>query len=1559
MSTVLSRERIESARRRVEDLIQTATRDPKLAEGLLGEALASLQQAVDELRAAEADLGPSETRDKPAATTHRVLGHRPGDHICCIYETEEERRAVLTRFLGQGLEGGEKVVFIADTHSAETVLDDVRDEGLSVEPYVETGQLAIATCDDTYTRDGVFDPDRMIEFLRSETERAIADGYHALRVASEMAWALRGLPGTDRLAEYETKLSEFLPGSRCLAICHYDQRRFEPEVLLDVLHAHPVTIVGTESHGGFYYVPRAEARGRWLPAALLEQTLKRLAEHKRAAKAARESEGRYRAIAEDTPVLLCRFLPGGIVTYVNEAYCQYFEKARDELVGRTFLSLIPEAERETIMADITALTVDSPAHSHEHQVVTPGGEVHWQRWTNRVLFDARGRPVEYQAVGEDITDRKLAEEELRRFAHIVSSSSDMLALLDEDFVHLATNEAYLEAFGKTCAELIGHSVAEIFDQEFFETTIRPNAELCLSGTEVRYQEWFEFPACGRRYMDITYSPYVDADEEIRGFVVCGRDITERRNSEDTLRRSQSFLQTVIDAMPDSTLVVNLDYRVVLANRAAQQMTGMEGPVAGCMECYQVHHGRNQPCADAGEVCPLERVAATKAPVVVEHIHHGPDGEERFVEVTASPILDDAGHVAQVIETCRDITERKRGEVERERLLHDMGERVKELRCMYRVSESIRTRTSLDEILQDAAEFIPPGWQYPDVTRGRVLFDGKEYVSEPFEETEWKQSSDIVVDGELRGSIEVYRLEARPEQDEGPFMLEERSLIDGLSRSLAGAIARARAEEALQESTKRLQLAMEAGRAGTWTWDIAAGDVHWDDRMQEIFGLEPGTFSGTFEGWKERVHPEDLPTAEAATLEALERNRRYECEYRVRGRESVWNTVNAQAVLICDQDGRPLRMVGLCTDITERKRAEEELRRSERHFRAIFDQTFQFIGLLTPDGVLIEANRTALEFTGVSESEVLGKPFWETPWWTHDPEQQGRLREAVRRGAETGEFTRFEASHPAPDGSIRYVDFSLKPVRDDTGRVALLIAEGRDITERKLAEEERERLMSAIEQAAEMVLITDVEGAIQYVNPAFEHITGYTRDEVTGKNPRILKSGKQNGTFYRTMWDTLARGETWNGRLVNKKKSGTHYTEEATISPVLDASGKTTSYVAVKRDITEEIRIEEQLRQAQKLEAVGQLAGGVAHDFSNLITAIMGYAELAEQAIAEHASAGQAIEGIQEAARQAESITRSLLTFSAKTPPQKERVNLRRLLQKSVLLLRHTIPTSISITTDLAGEPPIWLHADGTQLQQIILNLAVNARDAMPDGGALHISAAEVFGRPAPGGNLDVPGLSGNRVARLVVSDTGTGMAAETKNRVFEPFFTTKAREQGTGLGLAIVHGIVAEHGGRVEIDSAPGEGTTFRIMLPVVETEDVGSVEEPARAKRRSQGELVLLAEDNRHVRSIITASLFARGYDVVAADDGVTLMAHWQEHRSRVQMLVIDIDLPGQSGLDCLGEIRDTGSRIPAIVITGSGDVGVDEQDTLLIRKPFQVSELVELVGRLLGREHEQVGKV
>jgi two-component system NtrC family sensor kinase len=537
--------------------------------------------------------------------------------------------------------------------------------------------------------------------------------------------------------------------------------------------------------------------------------------------------------------------------------------------------------------------------------------------------------------------------------------------------------------------------------------------------------------------------------------------------------------------------------------------------------------------------------------------------------------------------------------------------------------------------------------------------------------------------------------------------------------------------------------------------------------------------------------------------------------------------------------------------------------------------------------------------------------------------------------------------------VLFVEITASPMRDASGDIVAGVEVVRDITARRRGEEDRARLALAVDQAAEAVVITDREGAIQYVNPAFERITGYTLAEAVGKNIRILRSGEQGESIYREMWETLLRGEVWEGHFINRKKDGTLYEEDASISPVRDSSGNIISFVAVMRDVTRLLSLEKQVRMAQKMESVGTLAGGIAHDFNNMLTVILGYGEMLKLRIGNDPKAVSDLGEILGSAERASVLTRQLLTFARRQVVEPVHLDLNEVVTGLVKLLRKVTRENIEIKT-FPAERPVMIRADRGQVEQVLMNLCLNARDAMPSGGQLVIETGVT--------SLDeeylkqYPYMKPGRYATLSVSDTGIGMDEKTRERIFEPFFTTKGPEKGTGLGLAMVYGIVKQHDGFIHVYSEPGKGTTFRVYFPEVDA--------PADAKVvASQGvahggsETILLAEDNESVRRLTEQTLVSYGYKVLIACDGEEALDIFRRHGKEIAMAVLDVVMPKMGGKQAYDEMAMISPGVKVLFLSGYSANAIHESFVLLpgisfLQKPFSPDALARKVREVLDRK-------
>lgn len=522
---------------------------------------------------------------------------------------------------------------------------------------------------------------------------------------------------------------------------------------------------------------------------------------------------------------------------------------------------------------------------------------------------------------------------------------------------------------------------------------------------------------------------------------------------------------------------------------------------------------------------------------------------------------------------------------------------------------------------------------------------------------------------------------------------------------------------------------------------------------------------------------------------------------------------------------------------------------------------------------------------------------------------------------------------------RWITWDETELHDAAGQLIGIRAIGRDTTRQRLAEEQFYKLSRAFDQAPVAMAITDAQGRVQYVNARFTATTGRTLEQILDENLDVLRDGHPDEASYQQFWATVRAGSEWGGELMRHGPDRKVVWESVQVSCLRNPSGEVTNLLCLRSDITARKQLEEQLRQAQKMESLGTLAGGIAHDFNNLLAIINGYAEISLIQADNVEAIQKNVREIRRAADRAIGLVRQILTFSRKAETRFAPLDLNALIRELSALMSETFPRNITLHQALQPDLPP-LHADQNQVQQIVLNLCVNARDAMPDGGSITVTTSVV----AP---ADLPaGMPHRRAsACLQVSDTGTGIPPEVRARIFEPFFTTKKVNQGTGLGLAVVYGIAASHEGFIDVDSTPGAGSTFRVYLPLAE----GLSEVPARIASTHfppGTETVLVVDDEAPLRKLVELTLARNGYDVTGAGDGIEAIEMLTRREHRFDLILLDLNMPGATGVEVLRVIRAVSPHSRVLVTTGHltpaarGELEKLGQRDFL-RKPYPLDEL------------------
>ncbi len=777
------------------------------------------------------------------------------------------------------------------------------------------------------------------------------------------------------------------------------------------------------------------------------------------------------------------------------------------------------------------------------------------------------------------------------------------------------------------------------------------------------------------------------------------------------------------------------------------------------------------------------------------------------------------------------------------------------------------------------------------------------------------------------------------------------------------------------------------------------NVYISPNIKDLVGYSEEKFLTDWKFWNSQLIVSDDREAAAAQFQRLTSGQDSEVEYRMvrSDGQMIWIRDSARVI---DQDSTRL-IYGVVSDITKRKQIEEELHKSTEaelqrrnreltllnqiivtsatHFEqeAILEIACRELAL-TFDvsravAILLNQEKTegriVAEYLTEEQGSVLHQSFpvkgnpiveyllsYKMPLVIGEAESDPRLvplSTFMQRQGTASLLILPLIVEGELIGGLRLASVEPKAFARDELVLAWSVAEQVSGALTRIRYSEARRLLStAVEQSTDIIMITDTEGTIVYVNPAFENVTGYTPNEAIGQTFDLLKSDQHKDVFYQTLWDTILAGEVWGSRMINKRKDGSLYTVDSIITPVRDPYGEIINYVALQRDITHRLELEDQLQRSQKMEAVGRLAGGIAHDFNNLLTVINGYVELLAKSYLNSSDPRQRMVGeVRKAGQQAAVLTRQLLAFSRQQPTFVQPLNLNQVVTTMKSLLARLLGEHLTLEIDLATDLDNVL-LDPSQIEQVIMNLAINARDAMPDGGTLTFMTANTMLDENHHINV-IPGP----YIELCIADTGEGMDQETQNRVFEPFFTTKIGDQGTGLGLSIVYSIVEQNNGHIQVESTLGQGTTFKIYLPRTDETIKASplVPEHPISPIITSNKTILLVEDEAGVRLIIQEFLENQGFTVLVASNSREALEICQQKGQELDLLITDVIMPNISGPELAKQLTQFYPNLKILFISGYTDqelesYKLDSRETFLLEKPFSSQVLINKVQEVLG---------
>lgn len=772
--------------------------------------------------------------------------------------------------------------------------------------------------------------------------------------------------------------------------------------------------------------------------------------------------------------------------------------------------------------------------------------------------------------------------------------------------------------------------------------------------------------------------------------------------------------------------------------------------------------------------------------------------------------------------------------------------------------------------------------------------------------------------------------------------------------------------------ERISVALEAANVGVWDWDIVTNETVYDDQYYRISGYEPGAFEPSYEQWLQRVHPHDRP----AVIKRLQGHLAgdhpdFNVEFRFLHADGDYMWINAKgSIMARDAAGAPVRMVGVHVDITEHREAAElvdsivhatQATVGGEFFSTFVQHLAQSLGMdyamvgelddVEPPTVTSRAmwarNAAAGNITyalaGTPCANVMGrKPCVYADTVARQFPEDNTLHDA--RIASYVGVPLFDAKGASLGIMVLMDRQPLAPAAERRILSLLDVFAGRATAElmRMRAEREARRremdLAITLESIGDAVIATDASGHIVRMNPVAANLTGWNRMEAAGlplTDVFHIENAETGERCANPVTKVLDRGEVVGlaNHTVLIARDGSVRQIADSGAPIRNADGAIVGVVLVFRDVTEQYRMEDQLRHAQRLDAIGQLAGGIAHDFNNMLGGILGYADLLTMDLAPDSEGFEYASGIARAAVRAGELTEKLLAFSRKGQRSVEVFDVHAEIDAVGALLQHTLAPNISLVANTGAERS-WVRGDPSQIQSAILNLAVNARDAMPDGGTLRICTGTVR-------------YEGEDCVRIRVSDGGVGIPRELHERIFEPYFTTKDAGKGTGLGLAAVYGTVMEHGGRIRVESEEGEGTEFTMDLPLV---DEAPRPAPVMGEEPTGDLTVLVVDDEGMVRQVLRAMLEEAGYSVLEAADGAQGVEAYRRHGAEIDLVILDVAMPVMGGADCFAAIRELDPQARVIVSTGFAETAGRHAAAFpgrngLLRKPFRNKDLIAMV--------------
>jgi len=1330
--------------------------------------------------------------------------------------------------------------------------------------------------------------------------------------------------------------------------------------------------------------------------------------------ALQEAEKRYRQVVENATEIIYTVDEKGNFTYGNPAGLKVTGYSLAELRSFNYADLVLPEHRERVMEIyINQFCQRIPTTHVEFPFISKTGKIIWFSQNSSLVIEDE-KVVGFHMIARDITERKQAEERLqereRYFRTLMYTLHEDIVVIDCDYRITDVNNTFLITTGSSREQVIGKHCYEI-SHGYAEPCDR-HGERCLLGEvfetgKSRNCKQVHMRGDGSKvHVDILLSPLKDDSGSVTHVVEAVRNVTDLMQAYEALRSNEEKYRAILENIEEGYYEVDIAGNFSFLNDSMCRIYGYPKEELMGMNDRQYTDEENTKRLFQA----FNKVYRTGEP----HIGYDyeiirKDGAKRYVEASILLQKDSSGKPLGFRGIIRDITERKRAE----QALFDSEQRYRNLvenapDVIFTLAPD-GTITSLNPAFETITGWSRSEWlgkaftailRPDDLSQGLEFFQSvfKGEKTAPFELGVLKESGDYL----------TAEFTVTPQTHDGSVIG-----VLGIARDITD---RKRAEEALKKSEERLRLAAESSSDLIYEWDIKER-VDWFGKIDELLGYAPNEFPRTFEAWTNSVHPDDRDRVMTAVENHLEKDEPYDIEYRVRRKDSTYNYWWVRGTAVRDEKGNPYRWVGAVTDVTERKQAEERLHLQsaalEAAANAIIITDHEGMIEWANWAFTVLTGYSHIEVVGRNPRELIrsgkqNQAFYKDLWDTilAGKVWRGQIINGRKDGSLYTEEMTITPLHNERGEISRFI--AIKQDITERKQAEESLKESEE-NARQFAQENA--IMAEIGRIISSTL--DIDGVYEGFSAEVKKIIPFDRiviniiDEEKGTVKNVYMAGKElqdrnvkdiyplegsgNAEMVRTRSTLLIQTEDFNefkdrlpmlrstfqagfrsimnvplfskGKVIGGLLLRSHkpyvYTDkdvrlaERITSQIAGAVANAQLYAEGIQAEQEREVLQEQLRQSQKMEAIGRLAGGIAHDFNNLLTVITGYSQLSLTEMKKEDPLRENIEEIKKSGDRAADLTRQLLAFSRRQVMEMRVLDLNELLTNLDKMLRRVIGEDIDLVI-LLEKNLGRVKTDPGQIEQVIMNLAVNARDAMSKGGKLTIETANV--------DLDQAYARAHVAVKpgpyvmISASDTGVGMPPEIRDRIFEPFFTTKEKGKGTGLGLSTVYGIVKQSGGNIWVYSEPEKGTTFKIYLPRVDEPFEELKEKLVKEELPRGNETILIVEDEENVLKLAGRILRRQGYTVLEASQGEKALLLCEEHKGALHLILTDVVMPEMSGRQLVDRCWQVRQDFKTLYMSGYTDNaithhGVLEKGTNYIQKPFTVDGLARKVRGVLDK--------